>query len=227
MKSICFLEELQNAIVELRKTETRRLADPQPDDYLNNPRGDFVLPDGSRADLLARHHLIRPRYEVGEVIYIKESYVDDIDPDRVFYKYDPADIQALQDLGYGEYLDKPKFWRNKQSMPARLARYFLRITARHGERLQDISEEAARREGVQRHPDIPNAYVHYAPSLHFSAEQLKDGAPYCRTARTSFQTLMEMLEGPKIWEKNPYVWVYKFELVSELAAFERRHYELK
>ena len=60
MKSICFLEELQNAIVELRKTEIRRLADPQPDDYLNNPRGDFVLPDGSRADLLARHHLIRP-----------------------------------------------------------------------------------------------------------------------------------------------------------------------
>lgn len=138
MKSICFLEELQNAIVELRKTETRRLADPQPDDYLNNPRGDFVLPDGSRADLLARHHLIRPRYMVGEMIYIKEPYVDDIDPDRVFYKYDPADIQALQDLGYGEYLDKPKFWRNKQSMPARLARYFLRITARQPHRPQFV-----------------------------------------------------------------------------------------
>ena len=132
MKSIGFLEELQREVVARHKTETRRLTDPQPDDYSLNPRGDFILPDGSRADLLARYHLIRPRYKVGEVIYIKEPYIDDLDPDRVFYKYNPADIQALQDLGYGEYLDKPGFWRNKQSMPAKLARYFLRITARHG-----------------------------------------------------------------------------------------------
>ena len=117
MKSIGFLEELQREVVARHKTETRRLTGPQPDDYLLNPRGDFILPDGSRADLLARYHLIRPRYKVGEVIYIKEPYIDDLDPDRVFYKYNPADIQALQDLGYGEYLDKPGFWRNKQSMP--------------------------------------------------------------------------------------------------------------
>lgn len=127
MKSIGFLEELQRQVVARHKTETRRLTDPQPDDYLLNPRGDFILPDGSRADLLARRRLVRPRYKVGEVIYIKEPYVDDIDPDRVFYKYDPVDIQALMNLGYGECLDKPGFWRNKQSMSARMARYFLRI----------------------------------------------------------------------------------------------------
>lgn len=165
MKSIGFLEELQREVVARHKTETRRLTGPQPDDYLLNPRGDFILPDGSRADLLARYHLIRPRYKVGEVIYIKEPYIDDLDPDRVFYKYNPADIQALQDLGYGEYLDKPGFWRNKQSMPARLARYFLRITARHGERLQDITEEAAKREGVRPFASIEGHYVHYCPGI--------------------------------------------------------------
>lgn len=53
MKSIGFLEELQRQVVARHKTETRRLTDPQPDDYLLNPRGDFILPDGSRADLLA------------------------------------------------------------------------------------------------------------------------------------------------------------------------------
>ena len=101
MKSISFLEELQRQVVARHKTETRRLTDPQPDDYLLNPRGDFILPDGSRADLLARRRLVRPRYKVGEVIYIKEPYVDDIDPDRVFYKYDPVDIQALMNLEIG------------------------------------------------------------------------------------------------------------------------------
>ena len=226
MKSIGFLEELQRQVVARHKTETRRLTDPQPDDYLLNPRGDFILPDGSRADLLARYHLIRPRYKVGEVIYIKEPYIDDLDPDRVFYKYNPADIQALQDLGYGEYLDKPGFWRNKQSMPARLARYFLRITARHGERLQDITEEAAKREGVRPFASIEGHYVHYCPELHFTKEELVDGYPHCSDARTSFRTLMEMLEGPGIWEKNPFVWVYCFEFLPELTTSDRRFYNL-
>ena len=75
MKSIGFLEELQREVVARHKTETRRLTDPQPDDYLLNPRGDFILPDGSRADLLARRRLVRPRYKVGEVIFIKEPYI--------------------------------------------------------------------------------------------------------------------------------------------------------
>lgn len=227
MKSIGFLEELQNEVVERRKTETRRLMDPQPDDYLRDARGELVLPDGSRVDPLANRHIVRPKYKVGEIIYIKEPYYIDFCPDIVYYKYDPKDIQSLQKLGYGEYLDKPGFWRNKQSMPARLARYFLRITDRHGERLQEITEEAARREGVQLHPSITNAYVHYSPSLHFTAKQLKDGAPYCRTARASFQTLMEMIEGPEIWEKNPFVWVYGFEIVPELTKAERRFYGIK
>lgn len=157
MKSISFLEELQRQVVARHKTETRRLTDPQPDDYLLNPRGDFILPDGSRADLLARRRLVRPRYKVGEVIYIKEPYVDDIDPDRVFYKYDPVDIQALMNLGYGECLDKPGFWRNKQSMSARMARYFLRITARHGERLQDITDEGCKRK--EYFPTLWNAIL--------------------------------------------------------------------
>lgn len=227
MKSIGFLEELQREVVARHKTETRRLTDPQPDDYLLNPRGDFILPDGSRADLLARRRLVRPRYKVGEVIFIKEPYIPHpLGLDRVFYKYDPADIQALQELGYGEYLDKHGFWRNKQSMPARMARYFLRITARHGERLQDITEEAAKREGVRPFTSIEGHYVHYCPELHFTKEELVDGYPHCSNAIASFQTLMERLEDRGIWEKNPFVWVYNFEFTTELTAAERRHYNL-
>ena len=162
MKSISFIEELQREVVARQKTETRRLTDPQPDDYLQNPRGDFVLPDGSYVDLLARRRIVRPRYKIGEIIYIKEPYIlHPLGHDRVFYKYDQKDIQELQGLGYGDYLDKHGFWQNKQSMPARLARYFLRITARHGERLQDITEEAAKREGVRPFTSIEGHYVHY------------------------------------------------------------------
>lgn len=226
MKSISFIEELQREVVARQKTETRRLTDPQPDDYLRDARGDFVLPDGSRVDLLARRRIVRPRYEVGEIIYIKEPYNDEVCPDMVLYKYNTGDKMLLQIMGYGDCIDKPGFWRNKQSMPARLARYFLRITARHGERLQDITEEAAKREGVRPFTSIEGHYVHYCPELHFTKEELVDGYPHCSDARSSFRTLMEMIEGPGIWEKNPFVWVYCFEFLPQLTAYERRFYNL-
>lgn len=219
MKSIGFLEELQRQVVARHKTETRRLTDPQPDDYLLNPRGDFILPDGSRADLLARRRLVRPRYKVGEVIYIKEPYVDDIDPDRVFYKYDPVDIQALMNLGYGECLDKPGFWRNKQSMSARMARYFLRITARHGERLQDITDEGCKKEGIFSDALECNFGL---PNIQCTALETVLGKSW----RDAYASLIDLTYWEGTWKKNPYVWVYGFEFTTELTAAERWHYNL-
>lgn len=220
MKSIGFLEELQREVVARHKTETRRLTDPQPDDYLLNPRGDFILPDGSRADLLARRRLVRPRYKVGEVIFIKEPYIPHpLGLDRVFYKYDPADIQALQELGYGEYLDKPGFWRNKQSMSARMARYFLRITARHGERLQDITDEGCKKEGIFSDALECNFGL---PNIQCTALETVLGKSW----RDAYASLIDLTYWEGTWKKNPYVWVYGFEFTTELTAAERRHYNL-
>ncbi len=42
----------------------------------------------------------------------------------------------------------------------------------------------------------------------------------------NFQTSCMVLEGPGIWEKNPFVWVYYFEFLSQLTAYERRLYNL-
>lgn len=229
MKSICFTEELQSEVAARRKTETRRLTDPQPDDFLRDARGDFILPDGSRADLLARGHIIRPRYKVGEVIYIKEPYADDLDPDRVFYKYDPADIQDLQERGYGDHVDKPGFWWNKQAMPARQARYFLRITARHGERLQEISDEDCLKEGViSAHPGyyIIGIKADWEREAHI---ECPDGRCYklFPHPKEAFAALIDATYGSGTWKRNPFVWVYTFEFVTELTALECRHYGLK
>ena len=208
MKSIGFPEDLQREVVARHKTETRRLTDPQPDDYLLNPRGDFILPDGSRADLLARRHLVRPRY-----------IPHPLGLDRVFYKYDPADIQALQELGYGEYLDKPGFWRNKQSMPARMARYFLRITARHGERLQDITDEGCKKDGIFSDALECNFGL---PNIQCTALETVLGKSW----RDAYASLIDLTYWEGTWKKNPYVWVYGFEFTTELTAAERRHYNL-
>lgn len=220
MKSISFIEELQREVVARHKTETRRLTDPQPNDYLFNPRGDFILPNGSRADLLVCSHLVRPRYKVGEIIYIKEPYINNIDPDRVFYKYDPADIQALQDLGYGEYLDKPGFWRNKQSMPAQLARHFLRITARHGERLQDITDDGCKKEGIFSDALECNFGL---PNIQCTGLATVLGKSW----RDAYASLIDLTYREGTWRKNPFVWVYEFEIVPELTKVERRFYGLK
>ena len=166
-----------------------------------------------------RRRLVRPRYKVGEVIYIKEPYVDDIDPDRVFYKYDPVDIQALMNLGYGECLDKPGFWRNKQSMSARMARYFLRITARHGERLQDITDEGCKKEGIFSDALECNFGL---PNIQCTALETVLGKSW----RDAYASLIDLTYWEGTWKKNPYVWVYGFEFTTELTAAERRHYNL-
>lgn len=109
-------------------------------------------------------------------------------------------------------------------MPARMARYFLRITARHGN--ADITEEAAKREEYDRLPPSRGITSTIARNYIFTKEELVDGYPHCSNAIASFQTLMERLEDRGIWEKNPFVGVYNFEFTTELTAAERRHYNL-
>jgi hypothetical protein len=220
MKNIGFSEELQREVVARQKTETRRLTNPQPDDYLKNAYGDFFLPDGRRVSLLANRRVIRPRYEFGEIIYIKEPYTPHpLGLDRVFYKYDQKDIKDLQELGYGDYLDNPGFWWSKEHMPARMARYFLRITDRYGERLQDISEESCKKEGIFSDALECNFGL---PNIQRTALETVLGKSW----REAYARLIDSTYGAGTWKNNPFVWVYCFEFLPELTTSERRLYKL-
>ena len=122
MKGILFTESMFNAVIEGRKTQTRRI--------------------------MNLTHIIS-RYKVGDVVYLKEPYALNIQSSKnvaankfeykskVLYKY------------VGDTIPEPLFkWQNKRFMPAKYARYFIEITGVRCEKLQDISDEDYLKEGI-------------------------------------------------------------------------------
>lgn len=88
------------------------------------------------------------------------------------------------------------FKRSSLFMPFWACRIKLEITKIRVERLQDISEEDAIKEGVTIENDP--AYI---------AAFGKD------TAKLTYQILWESINGHGSWEKNPFVWVIEFKRI--------------
>ena len=88
-----------------------------------------------------------------------------------------------------------------------LARLFLKITDVKLERLQDISEEDAQKEGIkfiQRDK--------YGMKNIYGIEN--DFDTYAPNAYTSFMRIWANINGNDSWKSNPWVWVYSFEKVE-------------
>ena len=133
----------------------------------------------------------RPRYQPGEILYLKEPYSLD-NSGNVIYYFD-CDQQA-------RILAK---WENKLFMPAKYARYFIEIISVRPERLQNISEFDAHLEGVKySESKLGNCYYDYRYG----------GYNIMTRAKDSFCYLWQTINGKQSWQKNPWVWVYSYEL---------------
>lgn len=141
---------------------------------------------------------ILPKYKVGEVVAIAQSYKDCGNmPDY-----------ELDEDGYPIMPEKSGFF-NKMFVKADLMPHHIRITDVKAERLQDISEEDCLKEGVQKWVDV---------------KSVKDVAKYggytngswdwFETPREAFSTLIDEVSGKGTWECNPYVFAYSFERVD-------------
>lgn len=100
-------------------------------------------------------------------------------------------------------------WRPSIHMPRWASRITLEITDIRVERLQEISDADAMAEGVE-HWVIGEGWREYGlpPSVEAA------GTHPLRSARDSFASLWESINGPGSWEANPFVWVIEFRRVS-------------
>lgn len=135
VKPILFNTEMVQAILESRKTVTRRKIDR---DITNSCDVDV---DGT---LLSYHtcdgEMIDPiylcRYQAGDILYVRETWqiVNDAGERRIVYK-------ANKDINiYGN-------WRPSIHMPKEAARIFLKITDVRFEKLQNMTQEDCIKEG--------------------------------------------------------------------------------
>lgn len=140
---------------------------------------------------------IIPRYKVGEVVAIAQSY------ETVYHE---QGLETLDMLVSGWKYSKG--WRNKLFVRADLMIHHIRITNLKIERLQDISDEDCLKEGVYE----DSGDDEFPPSIFYEFEGNKDDG--FDTPREAFAALIDKVSGKGTWESNPYVFVYVFELID-------------
>ncbi len=222
MKKIIFNDEfgLTQAVLEGRKTMTRIIIEIDEcvrfpiicfrplenwEKKVVNPNYVFnghVYAVYNELDLLC--HLVKPRYEIGEVVTIAQSYMD---VDRFHRKGKNA--------AYLEYLDSilPELklhpgWTNKMFVKADLMPHHIEITGIKVERLQDISDEDCLKEGIYEDSGDDK----FPPSIFYEFEGNKDDG--FDTPREAFAALIDKVSGKGTWESNPFVFAYEFVLVD-------------
>ena len=217
MKGIMMKEPLVHQTQKGSKTETRRPIDIDPkssfchidtpgflykgDDKNGDPievkkplvawfDGEFYFKNFGWID----HAGFLPRYNIGEVVYIKEPYCHDA-MGHIKYQYQmaPEDRQFFR-------------WKNKMFMPAKAARLHIKILDITVERICDISEASVKAEGVNDSFEYPTAeflYDHLAPEL-----LDKEPTPnHCRF----FKLIKDI--NPKT-PLNAWYWAYQYKLVK-------------
>ena len=198
---------LTQAVLNGRKTMTRRII-KCPETYKGRPvKG--LRTTGSKDIRLAVEMLvyneecddfvpmyIQPRYDIGEVIAVAQSYKD--------AGYDTHDT-----FGECRSIGSYPGWKNKRFVKAEYMPRHISITNIKIERLQDISDEDCIREGVVTGTDRDTNMPFYG-----IYDDVKDiGYPFY-SPREAFAALIDKISGRGTWNNNLYTFAYEFELID-------------
>lgn len=164
---------------------------------------------------------ILPKYELGEVVAIAQSYQD---IDNYYYAalrrktsihgqiIDELDLVDIHDIikwkSLRDDLMNTPGWTNKMFVKADLMPHHIKITGIKVERLQDISDEDCLKEGIVK-GKCGSESTHFMDAYYVPKEK----QPYC-TPRDAFEVLIDKVSGKGVFKSNPYVFVYEFKLLD-------------
>lgn len=187
-RPILFSAPMVRAILEGRKTQTRRVVKPQP-------AGAWAAP-GRRAC---------PYGQAGDRLWVRETWGTH---DQGF---DTAEESTV--VVYRADVDRPepKRWRPSIHMPRVASRITLEVTGVRVERLHQLSEADALAEGIHR-IDIGSGYEpRYSAAPRSWADAVEGDPDVQLTASAAFRELWESINGLRSWLANPWVWVVEFK----------------
>ena len=195
MKRIMFNDQygLTQAVLDGRKTQTRRIIKmPDYDEEYLDTAFDWDFRESVIIDRYAN-------YRVGEVVAIAQSYKD------IFSAFSQHHNSQLN-ICVKNPTDTAG-WNNKMFVKAEVMPHQIRITKVRIEKLQDISDEDCLAEGIEFNCNAKSYYVDY----HKETGYMLWLGP---TAREAYAALIDKISRKAIWESNPYVFVYDFELLK-------------
>lgn len=203
-RPILFSAPIVRAILDGKKTQTRRIVKPQPDfDPWHHAHIDklWPCPYGQPGDQLWVRETFRlganldndcPTWSASSCVSVGGRLVGPIkyEADGAMLNEDVLNEDVLNDFGgaWGKT-------RVSIHMPRWASRINLLIKSIRVERLNEISEEDAKAEGVDG-----TAIGEYGTS---NSEYI-----------LSFGALWESIHGDNSWQQNPWVWVVEFEVMK-------------
>jgi len=217
MKSIIFTGDNPAKVRDGSKTQTRRIVKPQPPSNTGEILYDFFAEHwvamDNYVDRQCRNRILEPinsRYTVGDVLYVKEEiYFRESDG---ITAYRDGNISTHPSALIGRRLtNNPPAddgWpdnyytfdfvkRSPMFMPRWAARTFIEITGVRCERVQDISEDDAKAEGVRESIILPGDCGSFVSTFAYTWDEIHH--------KTKQHT----------WAANPWVFVYEFKRVEQ------------
>lgn len=216
---ILFSADMIRAILQGRKTQTRRLIKPQPyqkDGWwkYDGPRPKAKKATGafsSTVDPGKWNFVITPYGHPGARLWVRETWAKQLDG-KFIYRADKQGWELADYTPTGN-------WRPSIHMPRAASRITLDVRSIQVQRLHDISPADAIAEGIDSLRPVPGdgppetLYRDY-----LADEKAKTGQPVRKYPFTSpiesYRTLWQKINGPQSWDLNPWVWVIQFNRLN-------------
>nr|WP_320125712.1 hypothetical protein [uncultured Shewanella sp.] len=193
-RPIIFNTEMVQAILDGRKTQTRRQMNPQPKPDTETSQGGYWFPCAAFQSMVHVEDIQHPFWRgmasdacpicsVGDQLYVRETFADC--GSRLTYKADKDDGAHCV----------VKRWTPSIHMPRWAARILLEVTAIRVERLNEISEDDAIKEGFD----------------HSRSAAAKSAGWYEKPRSAFLRTWGQIYHNV---DANPWVWVIEFKVIS-------------
>jgi len=210
MKPILFNTEMIRAILEGRKTVTRRVVKFEKD---KNPNWTGYIKDGLTLYNGKNEPCSLPTpYQVNDVLYVRETW-------HTYIKRVGEGEQCHLEKFYGYKAsvanseDANEKWKPSIHMPKAAARIFLRVKSVKVERLQDMTKEDMLKEGIVDH--CKDCKATFGCDLCINEGVTVEDEFWSLWTRTIKKDQLKTYG----WYANPYVWVIEFERISKEEAY--------
>lgn len=222
--------EMVRAILDGRKTCTRRLVKPQPDEKHTFPLG-FVTDSTEKKEVgcfgfAANEYggsiqYVKPPYGYapGDILYVRETwqYLYELDGNEQIIEGTGKYYYAATDtIPFDTYVDASGVthervpWHPSIHMPKEAARIWLKVTDVRVERLQDITEEQACMEGTDPWDEVCYENNGWHPT--FSDPDSGGDPNMVDGFHKLWNSTIKKSDLDRYgWDANPYVWVIEFE----------------
>lgn len=201
---ILFNMEMVRAILDGRKSCTRRIIKPQPQGYFEVSEEPLYIYDTD-----GKQGKITPPYQPGDILYVRETwgYPIALNSDKQY-------IFRADEVAESGFKNDSHIWHPSIHMPKEAARIWLNATDVRVERLQEMKPVDVIKEGA--YPDCWDCLNTYGESGSQCCYGTEEQCSQCDEVMMEWEKLWtSTIKKSDLdrygWDANPYVWVIEFE----------------